>query len=156
MANDNPDSASETSEQGPGTPPRPDDPAARPDEPTPQPADPAARTAEHDYATWGPPNPGQQNPGQTAYGPPVFGQPPAYGQAFGPQAYGQQAYGQPAYGPGPGGPPTAMLPAATSEGSRPRRAGLGTIAAVGLVTALLGGGIGGYVGYESARGRRHG
>jgi putative serine protease PepD len=152
MANDNPDSASETSEQGPGTPPRPDDPAARPDEPTPQPADPAARTAEHDYATWGPPNPGQQNPGQTAYGPPVFGQPPAYGQAFGPQAYGQQAYGQPAYGPGPGGPPTAMLPAATSEGSRPRRAGLGTIAAVGLVTALLGGGIGGYVGYESARG----
>ena len=85
MANDNPDSASETSEQGPGTLPRPDDPAARPDEPTPQPADPAARTAEHDYATWGPPNPGQQNPGQTAYGPPVFGQPPAYGQASDPR-----------------------------------------------------------------------
>jgi putative serine protease PepD len=152
MANDNPDSASETSEQGPGTPPRPDDPAARPDEPTPRPADLAARTAEHDYATWGPPNPGQQNPGQAAYGPPVFGQPPAYGQSFGQQAYGQQAYAPPAYGPGPGGPPTTMLPAATSEGSRSRRAGLGTIAAVGLVTALLGGGIGGYVGYESARG----
>ena len=150
MANDNPESASETSEQGPGTPPRPDDPAARPDEPTPRPADPAARTAEHDYATWGPPTPVSRirvSGVRTARVRPT----PAYGQDYGPPAFGQQAYGQPGYGRSEG-PPTATLPAATSEGSRPRCAGLGTVAAVGLVAALLGGGVGGYVGYESARG----
>ena len=59
----------------------------------------------------------------------------------------QAGYGQPGYG---AGPPTAALPAA--GGSRPRGGrGLGTVAAVGLVAALLGGGVGGYVGYESAR-----
>ena len=77
------------------------------------------------------------------YGPPAFGQ----------QAYGQPAYGQPGYGrrarrPRPCPPPLGRL--------RGRAAGAASapIAAVGLVTALLGGGVGGYVGYESARAAR--
>ena len=54
-----------------------------------------------------------------------------------------------AYGPAYGAP-TATLPAAPERTKQGR--GLGAVAAVGLVAALLGGGIGGYVGYESARG----
>ena len=127
MAIDNPESAPGNASPGSGTQPDPQG-AAEP-------------TAEH-----GPqPAAGQYQPGQ--YQPEAgFGR-PGYPQDYGPPAFGHQAYGQPGYG---AGPPTAALPAA--GGSRPRGGrGLGTIAAVGLVAALLGGGVGGYVGYESAR-----
>lgn len=70
---------------------------------------------------------------------------------YGPQAPPPAGYG-PQYGPAAYGPPTATLPAAAAPGGAKRGPGLGAVAAVGLVAALLGGGIGGYVGYESARG----
>jgi putative serine protease PepD len=158
MANDNSDPASGTSAsdpsasagsvQEPGVPPRTDDVEPQTSEHTVH-GDPAPATGwepprQHQpglgYAGWGQADPGRQSHGQFGNGQPGYGQP----------VYGQPAYGQPAFGPGPGGQPTAALPAAAPSGPRPR-SGLGTIAAVGLVTALLGGGIGGYVGYESAR-----
>lgn len=127
MAIDNPESAPENASSDPGTQP---DPPGAPES-----------TADH-----GPqPSTGQYQPGPDQPG--AGSARPGYGQDYGPPAFGHQAYGQPGYG---AGPPTATLPAA--GGPRPRGgSGLGTAAAVGLVAALLGGGVGGYVGYESAR-----
>jgi putative serine protease PepD len=127
MAIDNPESAPGNASPDPGTQP---DPQGAPEP-----------TAEH-----GPqPSAGQYQPGQ--YRPGAGFDRPGYTQDYGPPAFGHQAYAQPSYG---AGPPTATLPAA--GGPRPQGGrGLGTVAAVGLVAALLGGGVGGYVGYESAR-----
>ena len=88
---------------------------------------PGAPQGPQGAAPWPGPVPGPQG---TATGPPP-----------GPQGAAEW--------PGPG--PQQGAPQWPPPGS-PRGRGLGTIAAVGLVTALLGGGIGGYVGYESARG----
>ncbi len=139
MATDNPESALGNAAPGSGTQPDPQGAT----EPTAE-HGPQVAAGPHQPAT-GNYQPGQYQPG-AGYGPP--GYPQDYGPpAFGPQAYGQPGYAQPGYG---AGPPTAVLPAA--GGSQPRGGrGLGTIAAVGLVAALLGGGVGGYVGYESAR-----
>jgi putative serine protease PepD len=127
MAIDNPESAPENASPGTSTQP---DPHGAPEP-----------TAEHEPQ----PAAGQYQPGR--YQPGAGFDRPAYTQDYGPPAFGHQAYGQPGYGTGP---PTATLPAA--GGPRPRGGrGLGTVAAVGLVAALLGGGVGGYVGYESAR-----
>jgi putative serine protease PepD len=84
-----------------------------------------------------PPEPGQ--PGQTYSGWGTYGQP-----GYGPPTYPPSGYGPQPY-------PTATLPAAAQPNDPKRGRGLGSVAAVGLVAALLGGGVGGYVGYESAR-----
>jgi putative serine protease PepD len=67
--------------------------------------------------------------------------PSGYGSAWG-------AAPPPAYGADPYGPPTATMPPPPP----PRRSGrgLGTVAAVALVAALLGGGVGGVAGYTAA------
>jgi putative serine protease PepD len=54
------------------------------------------------------------------------------------------------------GPPPAAPPPPPGPPPPPRGRGLGGLAAVALVTALLGGLIGGYVGYEAAGGRSTG
>jgi putative serine protease PepD len=54
------------------------------------------------------------------------------------------------------GPQAAPLPPGPPPPQPPRGRGLGGLAAVALVTALLGGLIGGYVGYEAATGRTTG
>jgi putative serine protease PepD len=96
-------------------------------------------------AQGGPPhNPVPASSGQSY---PGWG-PPGYGPSAG---YGQPGYGPQAYNPGAYGPATATLPAAAAPDGGRRGRGLGAVAAVGLVAALLGGGVGGYVGYESAR-----
>jgi putative serine protease PepD len=141
MAIDNPESAPGNASPGSGAQPDPQGAPEPPIEHGPQPA--AGRY---------PPAVGHYQPGQ--YQPGAGFDRPGYTQDHGPPAFGHQAYGQPGYGQsGYGaGPPTAAMPAASSDGSRPRSGrGLGTVAAVGLVAALLGGGVGGYVGYESAR-----
>ena len=134
MAIDNPESAPGNASPDPGTQP---DPQGAP-EPT---AEHGPRPSAGQYR----PSAGQYQPGQ--YQPGAGFDRRGYTQDYGPPAFGHQAYAQPGYG---AGPPTATLPAA--GGPRPQGGrGLGTVAAVGLVAALLGGGIGGYVGYESAR-----
>jgi putative serine protease PepD len=85
--------------------------------------------------------PASDQPGQAYSGWGTYGQP-----EYGPPGYPASGYGQPGYGP-----PTATLPAAAPSAGARRGRGLGSVAAVGLVAALLGGGVGGYVGYESAR-----
>jgi putative serine protease PepD len=79
-------------------------------------------------------------------GPPVLAGSAPYGAPFGsPPPYGAPPpYGFP-------GPPTATLPPPGSPPPEARRGrGLGGIAVVALVTALLGGSVGGVVGYEAA------
>ncbi|MBL8926861.1 MAG: trypsin-like peptidase domain-containing protein [Pseudonocardia sp.] len=134
---DNPESAPGNASPDPGT--QPDPPSAP--EPT---ADHASQPSAGQYQ----PAPDQPAPDQPGPDQPDAGSArPGYGQDYGPPAFGHQAYGQPGYG---AGPPTATLPAV--GGPQPRGgSGLGAVAAVGLVAALLGGGVGGYVGYESAR-----
>jgi putative serine protease PepD len=134
MAIDNPESAPGNASPDPGTQPDPQ----RAPEPT---AEHGPQPAAGQYE----PAAGHYQPGQ--YQPGAGFDRPGYTQDYGPPAFGHQAYAQPSYG---AGPPTATLPAA--GGPRPQGGrGLGTVAAVGLVAALLGGGVGGYVGYESAR-----
>jgi putative serine protease PepD len=134
MAIDNPESAPGNASPDPGTQP---DPQGAP-EPT---AEHGPQPAAGQYE----PAAGHYQPGQ--YQPGAGFDRPGYTQDYGPPAFGHQAYAQRGYG---AGPPTATLPAA--GGPRPQGGrGLGTVAAVGLVAALLGGGVGGYVGYESAR-----
>ena len=91
-----------------------------------------------------PQEPGPDQPGQAYSGWGTHGQP-----AYGPPGYPQPGYGQPGYGAQ--AYPTAALPAVAQPNDAKRGRGLGSVAAVGLVAALLGGGVGGYVGYESAR-----
>ena len=138
MADDNPESTSGTAARGPGPPVEASGGAA-----------PAADGGQPPVSGWGPSGQYQPAPGYPAYGP-ASGQ-PGYGQASGQPGYGPPDYGPPAYGPAYGAP-TATLPAAVAPERTKQGRGLGAVAAVGLVAALLGGGIGGYVGYESARG----
>ncbi len=134
MAIDNPESAPGNASPDPGTQP---DPQGAPE--------PTAEHGPQPAAGRYPPAVGHYQSGQ--YQPGAGFDRPGYTQDYGPPAFGHQAYAQPSYG---AGPPTATLPAA--GGPRPQGGrGLGTVAAVGLVAALLGGGVGGYVGYESAR-----
>ena len=138
MADDNPESTSGTAARGPGPPVEASGGAA-----------PAAEGGQPPVPGWGPSGQYQPAPGYPAYRP-ASGQ-PGYGQASGQPGYGPPEYGPPAYGPAYGAP-TATLPAAVAPERTKQGRGLGAVAAVGLVAALLGGGIGGYVGYESARG----
>ncbi|MGZ8750057.1 MAG: S1C family serine protease [Pseudonocardia sp.] len=138
MADDNPESTSGTAARGPGPPLEASGGAA-----------PAADSGQPPASGWGPSGQYQPGPGYPAYGS-ASGQ-PGYGQASGQPGYGPPDYGPPAYGPAYGAP-TATLPAAAAPERTKQGRGLGAVAAVGLVAALLGGGIGGYVGYESARG----
>jgi putative serine protease PepD len=144
MADDNPESTSGTAARGPGPPLEASGDAVPP-----------ADGGQPPASGWEPPGQYPPGPGYPAYGP-VSGQ-PGYGSAYGqpghgPQGYGTPAYGTPAYGPPAYGAPTATLPAAAAPDRAKQGRGLGAVAAVGLVAALLGGGIGGYAGYESARG----
>ncbi len=135
MADENPESTSGTAAHDPG-PPRE-----------------APGGADHGQppaSGWGPPGQYQPVPGAPAYGQ-AYGH-PGYGQALGQPGPGRQDYGPAGYGPATSGPPTATFPAAAAPEKAKGGRGLGAVAAVGLVAALLGGGIGGYVGYESARG----
>ncbi|MDF3049380.1 MAG: peptidase and chymotrypsin/Hap [Pseudonocardia sp.] len=67
--------------------------------------------------------------------------PPGYGSGWG-------AAPPPSYGAQPYGPSTATMP--PPPPARRSGRGLGTVAAVGLVAALLGGGVGGVAGYTAA------
>jgi putative serine protease PepD len=107
----------------PGSAPNPSEPPDRRD-------DPAGRTAEY------PVGPSGWGYGQA----PSYGLPPSASPPYPPPAYGPHAYAPPPDAPGP-----------DARGDR-RGRGLGVVATVALVTALLGGGVGGYVGYEAARG----
>ena len=140
MAIDNPESAPGNASPGSGTQPDPPGAPESTAEHGPQPAAGRYQPAAGHY------QPGQYQPGAG------FDR-PGYTQDYGPPAFGHQAYGQPGYGqPGTArAPPTATLPAA---GPAPGRA-VGAASAPSRPSAwsprLLGGGVGGYVGYESAR-----
>jgi putative serine protease PepD len=89
-------------------------------------------------------NPGGSDPGAAPNDPAA--RTAEYGA--GPAGWG---YGQaPQYGPHAYAPPPPVAPDAGRGDRRSGGRGLGTVATVALVTALLGGGVGGYVGYEAA------
>jgi putative serine protease PepD len=125
-----------------------DSPAPAADAP-PQPDEQDDRTVEHRV----PPSGWAYGPGAGVppVAPPPSGPPPPAG----PAPYGAP-FGSPApYGAPPpygfAGPPTATLPPPGPPPPQARRGrGLGAIAVVALVTALLGGSVGGVVGYEAA------
>ena len=108
--------------------------------------DSVSEPAEQDGPAPRDPGPGPQGPEQPTYGYPGWSPPGSAPTSYGPPAYGAPGYPQPGYGAY--GSPTAPLPAPARD---TRSRGLGVVAAVALVAPLLGGGIGGYAGYESAR-----
>ena len=138
MADDNPESTSGTAARGPGPPVEASGGAA-----------PAADGGQPPVSGWGPSGQYQPAPGYPAYGP-ASGQ-PGYGQASGPAGVRAAGLRPPCVRPCLRRPDRHAACGAAPERTKQGR-GLGAVAAVGLVAALLGGGIGGYVGYESARG----
>jgi putative serine protease PepD len=70
---------------------------------------------------------------------------------YGPNPYGPNPYGA---GPYPGGPPGSATSAVGPGAPRSKGRGIATVAVVALATALLGGGVGGAVGYSLAGGNQ--